>query len=792
MAKITVNPISNNYSINVTNSSYCTVAMPITACWGPAYEDPDTTGKDPKVALEDTVWTRFNSTQAGLQSFVATFRGPASNYRRAKDYSYQTALSLISNGYDVLVCRLCPGTASSGHFSDTADMKELTSEPTDWEDNYATYYTKDASLQFVHVSGVEVDNYELLTVQPTDWATNYNHYYTKSGDEYNAVEGVVVDKYISVPGDSAPAFATDTYYKLESDEYVLLSEEPADWSTNWADYYQKDGTETVAPAFAADTYYKKDGTKLIAPDFETGKYYEDEGVTLDIKAKYPGTFGNNLIVTINKITSSGITYWNAIVYAVDSSNIRTSLENLTFVFDVDNATDNILHISEVESNYIIFTNYKGLSESSTLVGSETSGVPTIQLAGGSDTAAQNAETDTPATVLAKARTYALERYLLVASQEDIDDGKVQYLNEFTSGSITDINVAYALRFREWTFTAAIRVFDLLKDKLTYNPNRVISPWDDQNFYEFGEVEPKEHFFYLSPMHVKLMDVAYNSRCATGLLDVPKSLARDGVWNDSTDAGKEGYVQKLCRYMPSTELSNATGLFTSASALFAPWGQYTYVGTSRPAPATPSFLALMITRAMILNQANQYEWALPTIRKTNFNLGKLDYTIPEDLLDKWQSREGCRVNVITNLPEVGAGIWGNSTLFEVPPATYQALANLSTRYIFNAIQDVVYRVGIGITYQYSNANAYDRFYAGVTPILDSMSNLGALVKGADVPGRDDLDDPGYYVTMAADINGLDSVNANSVIGKIIIRTAGVIEDITIDLIALPQSAALTAT
>jgi hypothetical protein len=45
-------------------------------------------------------------------------------------------------------------------------------------------------------------------------------------------------------------------------------------------------------------------------------------------------------------------------------------------------------------------------------------------------------------------------------------------------------------------------------------------------------------------------------------------------------------------------------------------------------------------------------------------------------------------------------------------------------------------------------------------------------------------------MAADINGLDSVNANSVIGKIVIRTAGVIEDITIDLIALPQSAALT--
>jgi hypothetical protein len=745
MAKITVNPISNNYSINVTNSSYCTVALPITACWGPAFEDPsnipgDYTDEEKlKLELEDTVWTRFNSTQTGLQSFVATFRGPASNYRRAKDYSYQVALSLISNGYDVLVCRLCPGATALGQFTE-ADSFE----------------------------------YNLLTSAPDDWADNYASYYTKSGDDYVAVQGVVQDKYVHVTGETAPTFAVDTYYELEDNEYVLLSEAPDDWATNYTKYYVKDGTETVAPTFVADTYYEK---------------VNIGGDTLDIQAKYPGTFGNNLVVTLKKIESAGTTYWNAIVYAVDASKVRTSLENLTFVFDVDNATDNILHISEVESNYIVFTNFKGLNEESTLVGTETSVVPTIQLGGGSDTAAQNDE-DEIADIVTAAQDYAKIRYALL----DTALANIDYITAFNylKTNLKDKNVAYALRFREWTFSYATKVLDLLKDKLTYNPNRVISPWDDQNFYEFGDTEPKQRFGNLSPMHIKLMDVAYNSRCATALLDIPKSLARDGVWIDSSDSTKEGYVQKLCRYTPSDDLASQTGLFTSSSALFAPWGQYTYVGTSRPAPATPSFLALMITRSMILNQANQYEWALPTIRKTNFNLGKLDYTIPEDLLDKWQSREGCRLNVITNLPEVGAGIWGNSTLFEVPPATYQALANLSTRYIFNAIQDVVYRVGIGITYQYSNANAYDRFYAGVTPILDSMSNLGALVKGADVPGRTDLDDPGYYVTMAADINGLDSVNANSVIGKIVIRTAGVIEDITIDLIALPQSAALTAT
>ena len=737
MAKITVNPISNNYSINVTNANYCSVALPITACWGPAFEDPATTGKELDVALEDTVWTRFNATQTGLQNFVATFRGPASNYRRAKDYSYQIALSLITNGYDVVVCRLCPGTNAEGEFT-------------------------------------EADIYSPLASEPADWATNYANYFSKSGDNYVAVTGVeetIVEDVYTPNIESDWSVAKDNIWKLEGTDYVQLDSEPDDWATNYTDYFvhsTTSHTETVAPVFVANAYFEK----------------VDSGKALKIKAKYTGTFGNNIVVTLNKVTSGTLKYWNAVIYAVDSSNIRTSLENLTFVFDIDHSTEGLLHISEVESNYITFANYEGFNEDTEFVGTITSDIPTIQLSKGSDTAAQDSG-DTVESVLAKAQEYAEDRFSLTPG----DLTEMEYIACIPTAT-TDLNVAYAIRYREWTFTYATKVFDLLKDKLTYNPNRVISPWDDQNFYELGITEPKPRFTGISPMHIKLMDVAYNSRCATALLDIPKSLSRDGVWIDSSDPNKEGYVQKLCRYTP-TDASQQTGLFTSSSALFAPWGQYTYAGTSRPAPASPSFLALMITRAMILNQANQYEWALPTIRSTNFKLGKLDYTVPETLLDKWQSREGCRLNIITNLPEIGAGIWGNSTLFEVPPATYQALANLSTRFIFNAIQDVVYRVGIGITYQYSNANAYDRFYAGVTPILDTMSNLGALVKGADVPGRTDLDDPGYYVTMAADINGLDSVNANSVIGQIVIRTAGVIEDITIDLIALPQSASLTS-
>ena len=318
--------------------------------------------------------------------------------------------------------------------------------------------------------------------------------------------------------------------------------------------------------------------------------------------------------------------------------------------------------------------------------------------------------------------------------------------------------------------------DLLTDKLSYNSNRVVLPgWDDQNFSELNGGLSVAHIASIAPLHAKLMQVAYASRCATAYIDIPKSLERSGVYADTPSAATEGYAQKIARYMPAS-LTNPDGLFASHSAIFAPWGQYMYAGTSKQFDAPPSFLALMIQRAMILNQALQYEWAMPTTRKHNVNVGKLAYVVPKALLDEWQSLEGVSLNVIADIPDLGVSIWGNSTAYEVPPATYNALQNLSTRFLMNALENVVYKVGLSITFQYNNADAYSKFYAGCSPILDSMKNLGAIVD--------------YKIKMGADIDGLASVNANTVIGKIWITVSGVINDIIIDLVALPASADLS--
>lgn len=622
MAKIAINEISQNYTYNIGTSSFATIALPITASWGPAFEDPASLGITLDEELEAVRWLHYPATQAGLEAFVSAYRGPASNYRVAKDYSYQMAMTLMTAGYDVLVCRLCPGTKAS------------------------------------------------------------------------------INIYLYDP-----------------------------------------------------------------PITEAASGTTPSSSTLAITAKYPGTFGNNLKVVLSKVPNR--VYWNLVAYVVDASGVQTAVENLTFVFDMSNATDTIPHISEITSKFFDFFGVSNFSDTSCGLNLDPSthgptyNTITATLSGGTDIAANAASAAaaiTAATASATAR-YAAAGYVTPATCE--------YVSVLSAITTTDENWANTLAYNEWLYTNAFHVYGLLQDKLNYNPQRIISPgWDDQDICSLNGDEP-QRIAEISPLHLKLMETAYYSRCGTAILDVPRSASRATVYDES--ATTPGYAQMLARYQ-STVVDVNSVLYTSHSALVAPWGQYQYVGTGKQAIASPAFQALMIQRAMILNQSLQYEWALPTNRKHNLALGQLDYKVPKKLLDIWQKLEGVGVNVITAIPDLGTSLWGNSTLFEVPPATYQALANLSTRYLVNAVENIAYKCGMAITFQYNNEQAYNKFYAGVTPTLDTMKNVGAI------------DD--YYVRMAADINGLDQVNANTVIGKIYLVINGVINDIYIDLIALP--------
>lgn len=678
MAQIVINEISDNYTFNTGVGAFATVALPITAAWGPAYLDPMTVygGKNDIAAmLDDTKWYHFPATQQGLESFVAAYRGPSSNYKLAGDYSYQIAMTLLGAGYDVLVCRVSAGTAAN------------------------------KTVGFTHGA-------------------------------------------------------------------------------------------------------------------------------LSISAKYVGSFGNNIKLSISKITYNTNKYcYNVVVYVADpSTGAMTAAENLTFTLFYNE--DDIPTIDEITSNFVV------LSASGIQDGDDPSSevIMPISLEGGTDKIADIPTTGSGssqkwyAPLYSKptdwdehyANYYVFNGSAYVAADDEDWGAKIVFKQESTASAgiitaagslaearyygtytansetgyrygagytsataaypttvkgltITDVNKLTSIRQMEWTYYAAFLVYQLLKDKLNYNPNRIMSAWDDQNPTALNGVAITSMTdFVVSPLHKIIMDTAFYSRCATGYLDLPKSLPRALVYN--ADSQNLGYVQKLSEEgLPEGETSNNAPLYTTNSAVFGPWAPYRLVSMQKQVSTSPSLIALLIHRAQVLNQAAQYEWILPSNRKHNLKIGEPDYSVSTKLLNIWQKLDGVGVNVITKIPDLGTNVWGNSTLFDVPPATYQALANLSTRWLVNAIEDVVYRCGIAITFQYNNEQAYGKFYAGVSPILDTMINVGAIED--------------YKIKMSADINGLDQVNANTVIGKIWLVVNGVVNDIVVDLIALPQGTSL---
>lgn len=607
MAQITINEISKNYTYSAGGSNFCAVALPMTASWGPAFEDPASLGSSLEEVLESTAFQHFPATQEGLEAFTVTYRGPAANYRSANDFSYQVAVSLLAAGYDVDVCRVCAGAHASASLTAT----------------------------------------------------------------------------------------------------IGTGETPA-----------------------------------------TG--------TLTLKAKYPGSFGNNLVGTLEKV--SGRNYWNLITYIVDSTGGKNAVENIVFAFDIENSDDAIPHISEITSNFFTIID-DGIDVDTDV----TFNVNEVTLTGGSDRKVDG----TADAMMTEAISLATTRFGLALGTDPS-----QYVSTLNSVKTAGVSTskASAIRYMEWNYNAAYYVLDILADKLAYATKRLIMPgWDDQNIvFLTGETVPR--MASLSPLHAKMMDVASIARCMTALLDIPKSVQRSGVWIDTTDTLTEGYAQKVSRYLPSTGGSASDGLFSTHSALFAPWRQYKYAGTSRSVQAPPAFLALLIQISMVRNQTLQYEWIQPETRKHNVVVGAPDYQVPKKMLDNWQSSTGVSLNVLVDLPDSGCCLWGNSTCFEIPLASFNSLQNLSTRYLFNAIKDVVFRAGVSITFQYNNEEAYSQFYAAVTPLLDTMLNVGAITK--------------YTVEMSKDLNSLDSVNLNSVIGKIQIWVEGTVSDITIDLIALP--------
>lgn len=118
----------------------------------------------------------------------------------------------------------------------------LTEKPADWESNYRSYYVDDGGDYVLQTSATWDENtvyykaiiaskryyrleYVLLEEEPDDWSDAFSRYYVQVGSAYELNNDV--------------SWADNTYYRLA---YVALKEEPNDWATSYTSYYTTAGS----------------------------------------------------------------------------------------------------------------------------------------------------------------------------------------------------------------------------------------------------------------------------------------------------------------------------------------------------------------------------------------------------------------------------------------------------------------------------------------------------------------------------------------------------------------------
>ena len=377
MADILINEISQNYSYVIGDNSYCCVALPITASWGPAYAGsklkvndngkiepvtPDDADSDnyAEQAIEDVVWTRFKANSQGLESFVSTYRGAAANYRLANDYSYQMAVSLLTAGYDVLVCRVSPGISASGKMSNIITKTITATTPT--SSDYVELDPESTTLSIpLNRVPANVNSFICTSTNP-----NFNAKYNR----------------ISLGKTGEQTVDSKAWIEYDSANNAVVLKRPAASE----DYPSWDSVGIMADDSITVTY----STDIRAVNPETGEAEETGSLTLT--AKYPGTFGNNIRCALRKIENMGLRYWNLITYIQDASGVRLAVENMIFTFDITNSTDNIPYVEEVQSQFVDIV-AEGLSEDTIFAArngqADVDNANTwIEFAGGADKAAE--------------------------------------------------------------------------------------------------------------------------------------------------------------------------------------------------------------------------------------------------------------------------------------------------------------------------------------------------------------------------------------------------------------------
>lgn len=500
-----------------------------------------------------------------------------------------------------------------------------------------------------------------------------------------------------------------------------------------------------------------------------------------VQAKFPGSFGNNLKVRIKcGLNGDGLKIGTVEVFDNNGYSSHPNeivptdqlLELVSVAFDLDAATDNRPLITEATfSNLETPRFFTAGSGENVDPSAYPTGMQVVSLVFGTDYATSLPDGE-PIT--------ANDVKAIVAERFPTDSQFYNYINQIANKYQTDDpDALIRLYNQQMMYSRFYKTVGELTDPIVYDWDTLVQGIADDQYVPKSFLEEHADTFFMeyevSTLVTKMIEVAANSKCGAALIGTPFGMPRGIQTGTGASAVKTGAL----KYKDS--ISQVVGpTYSTFGEVVGPWCKTTLALSGANSWIAPEIAhLLLIINAKGIGGQNKW-WMVPAGMLGTGVVHTPEYKIKKHYLDLIQDHdEGVCLNPLMEVPGKGFTCFGNSTLWDKPLGSYNALQNLSTRFLTNRVKQRIWDTALQILFRYNNEDAYSHFYAGLSPLLDEMRAVGALTGNENNPW-------GYRIIMNPDIINLDRINANTVIGKVELAVTGVIDTVDVDLFLLPPT------
>lgn len=466
-----------------------------------------------------------------------------------------------------------------------------------------------------------------------------------------------------------------------------------------------------------------------------------------ITAKYPGSFGNNLFVTISQITTKNLAesyqYANITVYYVDqeinytwnndtnkpviksrvvknatrleTKRVSTNPDDPFYFEDVEFDFINIMPASNARKELsIVWSNINASPSSS----KQYSGFPVVMfkypdsdgyitynydacMFGGTDFAYS-------ADVLAKLKL-GFKGFVPGTewSATDINNYITDVYGDTDgtpNGIINDIYANIVGIYENFT-DPYIYDFDFITSGgFVYRKYVVGDPVAPSTIKTIGYDIPEssgngEYYTAITPIHQAMLNLVEQRQDCIALFDVTPE------------------------YDPNFITEYSRMLNTSYGTMHFPW---CYVAdpdiSGHTILMSPSYIFLYTFLSNLDNNVDAQKWFPPAgvaratarvVKKPYFEMGSV-------LLNKWQNDTTARVNPIMRLKQYGYVIYGQYTTLEaIDMNTHSALESLNVRLISNVVKKKIFDVCLNLAFEPNTETLWNKFYAQMDEFLRYM-------------------------------------------------------------------------